>query len=162
MRHALAARLSAAALVGRRRPAPVAGPRRRARHVANPDGQAKIDPTYATTLTVSGSGFQSVKGGHGGIYVFFGTVKPGWQPSKGGATGEDYFYVPDSEAKDNQGFQRYVAFPGSDTAVLGQRRHHVGRRRAGRPASWCRARPSRPTTGPATCTPSTAARSPAA
>lgn len=75
-----------------------------------------VDPTYATTVTVSGSGFQAVKGGHGGIYVFFGTVKQGWQPSKGGATGEDYFYVPDSEAKDNKGFQRYVAFPGSDTA----------------------------------------------
>lgn len=75
-----------------------------------------VDPTYATTVTVSGSGFQAVKGGHGGIYVFFGTVKQGWQPSKGGATGSDYFYVPDSEAKDNKGFQRYVAFPGSDTA----------------------------------------------
>lgn len=75
-----------------------------------------VDPTYATTLRVSGSGFQSVQGGHGGIYVFFGTVKPGWQPSRGGATGKDYFYVPDSEAKDNQGFQKYVAFPGSDTA----------------------------------------------
>ena len=76
----------------------------------------KVDPTYATTLRVSGSGFQSVKGGHGGIYVFFGTVTAGWQPSRGGATGKDYFYVPDSEAKNNQGFQKYVAFPGSDTA----------------------------------------------
>lgn len=75
-----------------------------------------VDPTYSTTLRVSGSGFQSVAGGHGGIYVFFGTVSPGWQPSKGGATGKDYLYVPDSEAKNNQGFQRYVAFPGSDTA----------------------------------------------
>ena len=65
---------------------------------------------------MSGNGFQSIKGGHGGIYVFFGTVSSGWQPSKGGATGKDYFYVPDSEAKNNQGFQRYVAFPGSDTA----------------------------------------------
>ncbi|MGB0100724.1 MAG: hypothetical protein WBP61_10635 [Nocardioides sp.] len=84
--------------------------------VANSDGDAKIDPTYATTVRVSGSGFQSVTGGHGGVYVFFGTVKPGWQPSRGGATGADYYYVPDSEAKNNQGFQRYVAFPGSDTA----------------------------------------------
>jgi len=75
-----------------------------------------VDPTYATTVKVGGSGFQAVKGGHGGIYVFFGTVKQGWQPSKGGRTGADYFYVPDSEAKDNKGFQRYVAFPGSDTA----------------------------------------------
>lgn len=84
--------------------------------IANADGEAAIDPRYATTVRVSGSGFQSVPGGHGGIYVFFGTVEPGWQPSKGGVTGSDYLYVPDSEAKDNQGFQRYVAFPGSDTA----------------------------------------------
>lgn len=84
--------------------------------VANDQGQARIDPTYATTLRVSGSGFQAISGGHGGIYVVFGTVKPGWQPSRGGATGSDYFYVPDSESKNNQGFQRYVAFPGSDTA----------------------------------------------
>ncbi|KQW45203.1 hypothetical protein ASC77_20745 [Nocardioides sp. Root1257] len=75
-----------------------------------------VDPTYATTVQVSGSGFQSIKGGHGGVYVFFGTVDPGWQPSKGGVTGQDYYYVPDSESKDNQGFQRFVAFPGSDTA----------------------------------------------
>lgn len=84
--------------------------------VANPDGDAVVDPTYATTLTVRGSGFQSVQGGHGGVYVFFGTVSSGWQPSSGGRTGVDYFYVPDSEAADNQGFQKYVAFPGSDTA----------------------------------------------
>lgn len=84
--------------------------------VANPEGEPRIDPTYATTLRVSGSGFQSVKGGHGGLYVFFGAVRPGWQPSKGGVTGQDYYYVPDDEAKANQGFQKYVAFPGSDTA----------------------------------------------
>ncbi|MBC9733628.1 hypothetical protein [Nocardioides marmotae] len=84
--------------------------------VANPDGDAVVDPTYATTLTVRGTGFQAVRGGHGGIYVFFGAVKGTWQPSRGGATGQDYWYVPDSEARDNQGFQKYVAFPGSDTA----------------------------------------------
>ncbi len=77
---------------------------------------AAVDPTYATTLTVSGRGFQSVEGGHGGIYVFFGTVRKGWQPSRGGVTGEDYLYVPDSETRSNQGFQKFVAFPGSDTA----------------------------------------------
>lgn len=116
MRHRLAARLSTAALLAAvvLLPSPALAEGRVS--VANPGGQAKIDPTYATKLTISGSGFQSVKGGHGGLYVFFGTVKPGWQPTQGGATGEDYFYVPDSEAKDNQGFQRYVAFPGSDTA----------------------------------------------
>jgi hypothetical protein len=75
-----------------------------------------VDPAYATTITVRGSGFQSVRGGHGGVYVFFGTVRGGWRPSQGGQTGVDYFYVPDSEASDNQGHQRYIAFPGSDTA----------------------------------------------
>ncbi|GAA4693574.1 hypothetical protein [Nocardioides conyzicola] len=116
MRHALAARLSAATLVVAAVLLPSAAHADSRVTVANPAGQAKVDPTYATTLTVSGSGFQSIKGGHGGIYVFFGTVSPGWQPSKGGATGKDYYYVPDSESKDNQGFQRFVAFPGSDTA----------------------------------------------
>ncbi|MBD8605240.1 hypothetical protein IFT73_00115 [Aeromicrobium sp. CFBP 8757] len=84
--------------------------------VSNDQGSAKADPTYATTLKVSGSGFQSIKGGHGGVYVFFGTVSGSWQPSKGGQVGTDYRYVPDSESKDNQGYQRFVAFPGSDTA----------------------------------------------
>lgn len=78
---------------------------------------AVIDPTYATTLKVGGSGFQSVRGGHGGIYVFFGTVAGSWRPSKGGVTGQDYFYVPDSESQANAGHQKYVAFPGSDTAA---------------------------------------------
>lgn len=77
---------------------------------------AVIDSTYSTTLSVRGSGFQSVKGGHGGIYVWFGTVNGTWRPSKGGKSGVNYVYVPDSETKDNAGFQRYVAFPGSSTA----------------------------------------------
>jgi hypothetical protein len=84
--------------------------------VANDSGDAVVDPTYATTVTVRGRGFQSIKGGHGGIYVFFGTVRPGWRPSEGGQTGSDYLYVPDSESADNQGYQRFIAFPGSDTA----------------------------------------------
>lgn len=78
---------------------------------------AVIDPTYATTLKVGGTGFQSVRGGHGGIYVFFGTVSGSWRPSQGGVTGQDYFYVPDSESQANAGHQKYVAFPGSDTAA---------------------------------------------
>lgn len=85
--------------------------------IKNDDGAAKVDPTYATKIRVSGSGFQSIKGGHGGIYVFFGTVKGAWQPSKGGQVGTDYRYVPDGESKNNQGYQRFVAFPGSDTAA---------------------------------------------
>lgn len=84
--------------------------------VTNEQGRAVIDPTYATTLKVGGSGFQSIRGGHGGIYVFFGTVSSGWRPSQGGVTGKDYFYVPDSESAANAGHQKYVAFPGSDTA----------------------------------------------
>lgn len=75
------------------------------------------DPEYATTVQLSGSGFQSVPKGYGGIYLLFGWVADGgWQPSKGGAAGATYRYVPDKEAKDNKGFQRFIAFPGSDTA----------------------------------------------
>ncbi|MFT4083349.1 MAG: hypothetical protein QM638_12255 [Nocardioides sp.] len=85
--------------------------------VANQNGEAVADPDYATTLTLHGSGFQSIKGGYGGIYVLFGTVHSGWRPSKGGQTGRDYFYVPDTEAKNNHGFEKFVTFPGSDTAA---------------------------------------------
>ncbi|WP_300682294.1 hypothetical protein [Nocardioides sp.] len=84
--------------------------------IANADGQAVADPTYATTVRVKGRGFQSIKGGFGGLYVAFGTVKGTWKPSKGGKTGHDYFYVPDSEAKDNQGFLKFVSYPGADTS----------------------------------------------
>jgi hypothetical protein len=72
-----------------------------------------------TTVRVSGTGFQSIHGAFGGIYVVFGWVSDpagGWQPSAGGRTGADYRYAPDSESTENQGFQRFVAFPGSDTA----------------------------------------------
>ncbi len=72
-----------------------------------------------TTLTVSGTGFQSVPKAMGGIYVLFGTVDdPGggsWRPSSGGASGSTFRYIPDSESRDNQGYQRFVAFPGSST-----------------------------------------------
>lgn len=88
--------------------------------VANEFGNPEADTASSTVLTVSGTGFQSVQGGFGGIYVFFGWVDDPaggtWTPSRGGVTGEDYLYVPDSEARDNQGYQRFVAFPGSDTA----------------------------------------------
>jgi hypothetical protein len=85
--------------------------------VRNSSGQAAIDPTYQTTLTVSGRGFQSIKKGHGGIYVQFGAVRGQWRPSQGGVSGQNYFIVPDSEAKQNNGYLKYVAFPGSDTAA---------------------------------------------
>ncbi|GAA2660844.1 MULTISPECIES: hypothetical protein [Actinosynnema] len=77
------------------------------------------DPDYATTIDLRGSGFQSVPNAHGGVYVLFGWVSdPGgsWRPSAGGQVGSTYRYVQDSEAKDNNGFQRFVSFPGSDTA----------------------------------------------
>lgn len=76
---------------------------------------ATADPDYATTLTLSGTGFQSVKGGFGGIYVLFGVVDSNWRPSQGGNSGTDYAYVPDSQNKDNNGFEKFVAFPGSST-----------------------------------------------
>jgi hypothetical protein len=77
--------------------------------------------TAGTVVTVSGSGFQSVQGGAGGIYVVFGWVDDaeggGWRPSAGGATGLDYLYAPDTEDAENAGFQRFVAFPGSSTSA---------------------------------------------
>ncbi|GGH51357.1 hypothetical protein [Microbacterium album] len=84
--------------------------------VVGPSGGATADPDYATEVTVSGSGFQSIPKGFGGVYVLFGWAGDGWRPSQGGITGEHYRYVPDTEALDNNGFQRFVAFPGSDTA----------------------------------------------
>ena len=84
--------------------------------VRNSQGSAAIDPTHMTPLQLSGSGFQSVKNGHGGIYVLFGAIKGTWQPSKGGASGTNYFTVPDSESKNNGGYAKFVTFPGSDTA----------------------------------------------
>ncbi|GAA1751900.1 hypothetical protein [Aeromicrobium alkaliterrae] len=106
--------VAAGALVGLATPAEAAG---RVSISNDQGGGAVIDATYATQLTLSGSGFQSIQGGHGGVYVFFGTVSGGWKPSAGGQTGKDYFYVPDSESADNQGFQKFVAFPGSDTGA---------------------------------------------
>ncbi|GAA4804232.1 hypothetical protein ACFQ0K_11485 [Nocardioides caeni] len=85
--------------------------------LTNSAGAAVIDATYATTLTVEGRGFQSVRGSSGGVYVFFGTVSGRWQPSQGGDSGEDYLYVPDSRSSANQGYQRFLAFtPGTSGA----------------------------------------------
>ena len=70
-----------------------------------------------TTFTVSGSGFQAVQGGFGGVYVGFGWVDgSNWGPSKGGATGTSYDYVPDEQSRSNKGYQAFVAFPGSETS----------------------------------------------
>ncbi|MFE5307063.1 hypothetical protein [Isoptericola sp. NPDC056605] len=89
--------------------------------VAGLDGAARAAADGPTTLTLRGSGFQSVKNAFGGVYVLFGWVSDpsggSWRPSAGGATGETLRYVPDSEAADNAGYQRFVAFPGSSTAA---------------------------------------------
>ncbi|NYE37381.1 hypothetical protein F4692_002514 [Nocardioides cavernae] len=88
--------------------------------VSNDRGIAVADSASTTSLTVRGSGFQSVKGGFGGVYVAFGWVRDpaggGWRPSAGGVTGRDYRYVPDSESEDNAGYLRFVSFPGGSTA----------------------------------------------
>ena len=70
-----------------------------------------------TRFDVSGSGYQVIDGGFGGIYVVFGWAdQRSWRPSQGGMTGDDYMYVPDSESKNNQGYMGFVAYPGSSTA----------------------------------------------
>ncbi|HEY3737421.1 MAG TPA: hypothetical protein VGL26_08240, partial [Jatrophihabitans sp.] len=71
-------------------------------------------PTQPTTFTLNGSGFQSIQGGFGGIYLLFGTVHGSWQPSRGGSG--SYLYVPDSQTEDNAGYEKFIAFPGSSTA----------------------------------------------
>jgi len=80
-------------------------------------GGTTADPEFATTLSVAGSGFQTIVGGFGGVYALFGWVDPagGWKPSEGGLVGSGYRYVPDQESKDNGGFQRFISFPGSET-----------------------------------------------
>ncbi|QXT62271.1 hypothetical protein [Tessaracoccus palaemonis] len=82
-------------------------------------GSAVAKPDGSTTFQIKGSGFQSIKGGFGGIYLMFGWVDDpsggSWKPSNGGKTGSDLLYVPDSETKDNQGYQKFIAFPGSST-----------------------------------------------
>ncbi|MCU1407449.1 MAG: hypothetical protein JWQ43_3752, partial [Glaciihabitans sp.] len=87
--------------------------------VANASGAPSADPDYATPMTITGNGFQSIQGGFGGIYVLFGWVDDpagsSWAPTAGGSAGDSYRYVPDAESKDNAGFQRFIAFPGSDT-----------------------------------------------
>lgn len=89
--------------------------------VTNDRGSAAADLTYRTALTIKGRGFQSVQGGFGGVYLMFGWVDDprggSWKPSRGGVTGADYRYIPDSEnAADNQGYLKFIAFPGSSTA----------------------------------------------
>jgi len=85
--------------------------------VTNDRGSSAADSRYQTKLTISGNGFQTIKGGFGGVYLMFGWVKGnGWKPSQGGITGRDYRYIPDSENANNQGYLKFIAFPGSSTA----------------------------------------------
>ncbi|MCS5722695.1 hypothetical protein N1028_05735 [Herbiconiux sp. CPCC 203407] len=80
-----------------------------------PDLVGVADPNYLTEITATGTGFQSIPNGFGGIYVFFGWVDGGsWAPSQGGSTGTDYRYVYDDEANP-VGYQLFVSFPGSST-----------------------------------------------
>ena len=81
-------------------------------------GTAKASAGGPTTVTVTGSGLQSIPKAFGGVYVAFGYVKNSgnWRPSQGGKSGRDFFYVSDSQSKNNQGYQRFVAFPGSSTS----------------------------------------------
>lgn len=86
--------------------------------VVDASGGTTADPEFATPVTVSGSGFQSIQGGFGGVYALFGWVDDpsgSWKPSNGGLVGDNYRYVPDQESKDNAGFQRFISFPGSET-----------------------------------------------
>ncbi|MGQ4544042.1 hypothetical protein ACUH97_05420 [Dermabacteraceae bacterium P13088] len=83
--------------------------------VDSPLGGDGVSSSSATTVTLRGSGFQSIQKGFGGIYVMFGWVGDGWRPSAGGKAGTNYRYVPDSEQKDNRGYVRFVSFPGSET-----------------------------------------------
>lgn len=112
---AAALTLTATATVGAGAPAWAAG----SVTVSGPGGTASADADFATDVTVSGSGFQSIPNGFGGIYVLFGWVDDAaggsWRPSAGGVVGTDYRYVPDAESADNNGFQRFLAFPGSQT-----------------------------------------------
>ncbi|WP_278258988.1 hypothetical protein [Nocardioides convexus] len=134
--------------------------------VVNDRGTAAADLRYRTRLTVTGRGFQTVKGGFGGVYLMFGWVDDprggSWKPSRGGVTGADYRYIPDAEsAAANQGYLKFIAFPGRLDRRRGERRAVGVGRLLGLP-SPCPARRSRASTATARSSPSTAARSPAA
>lgn len=98
-------------------PAPQNGPTGASVTVVGPTGGASASPDGETTVSLTGTGFQSIDGGFGGIYVLFGWVADGaWQPSAGGTFGVGYAYQPDTQAAENSGYQKFVTFPGSTTA----------------------------------------------
>ncbi|HEX7739341.1 MAG TPA: hypothetical protein VF426_06810 [Marmoricola sp.] len=82
--------------------------------ISNGSTGAQIDRTHMTILRLEGHGFQSVRGGFGGIYVLFGEAGGTWRPSAHGRG--TLLYVPDSQSKSNAGYQKFVAFPGDSTA----------------------------------------------
>ena len=115
---ALAALLAAAAFVVAGAPPAQAAARL---SVSSSLGGAVASTSGPTTFTVSGSGYQAISGGFGGIYVGFGWVNgSNWGPSKGGSTGSSYDYIPDDQSKNNKGYQSFVAFPGSETSAEAQ------------------------------------------
>jgi hypothetical protein len=86
---------------------------------ADPAKVGVADTAGPTKLTVTGSGFQSIAGGFGGIYVLFGwNAGPGWEPSAGGSSGTGYRYVAD-DPNAPAGYQLFVPFPGSSTEAEG-------------------------------------------
>lgn len=117
---ALAAGLAGLSLGGAVAPAQAVGPGVVTVTVAGDPSKVGVADTSAPTkLTVSGSGFQSIAGGFGGIYVLFGwNAGPGWEPSAGGSTGVSYRYVAD-DPNAPAGYQLFVPFPGSATEAEG-------------------------------------------
>lgn len=112
---ALAA-LSALTVIGVSTPAAATASDSATVTVSSDLGEATASTDEATVVQLEGSGFQSVDGGFGGIYVMFGWVSGDtWAPSQGGTSGVDYFFVPDVQTADNAGYMKFVAFPGSST-----------------------------------------------
>ncbi|MDR5698732.1 hypothetical protein [Agromyces aerolatus] len=117
---ALAAVLAAFALGGAVAPAQAVGAGTvTVSVVGDPSKVGVADTAAPTKLVVSGSGFQSIEGGFGGVYVLFGwNSGPGWEPSAGGSTGATYRYVAD-DPNAPAGYQLFVPFPGSATESEG-------------------------------------------
>ena len=128
----------------------------------NDQGAAVIDPTYATSLTVRGSGFQSVQNGHGGVYVFFGTVSGGWRPSAGRPDRPRLPLRPRHRGQEQRRLPALRRVPRLGHRGLGQRRQHDRVRLLQHHHHRARRRLPARSIATTTSAPSTAARSPAA
>ena len=81
-------------------------------------GRVDVSPVpsadAATTVTLSGSGFQYQPNAPGGVYVFFGAVSDpstnAWAPSQGGKSGDSFAYAA------TDGSRLLVAFEGGASA----------------------------------------------